>query len=220
MSKHLFRDLERIKKEILTVGARVENVLNLAITSLTERSAEAAERAIALDQEVDAMEVLVEEECLKVLALHQPVAADLRYIVMVIKVNSDLERMGDHAVHIAERSLCLAREKAIPTFPEMGRMVQKVREMVRDSLDCLVNSDVALARRVCAEDDEVDAMLRRMFDQLQGLMKTRPEAVEAAVHTLSVCRNLERIADLATNVAEDVLFMAEGEIVRHQFGEA
>ena len=216
MSKHLFRDLERIKKEILTVGARVENVLNLAITSLTERSTEAAERAIALDEDVDSMEVQVEEECLKVLALHQPVAADLRYIVMVIKVNSDLERMGDHAVHIAERSLCLVREKPIPAFPEVGRMIEKVREMVRDCLDCLVQIDVALARRVCAEDDVVDAMLRKMFDQLQKLMKTRPETVEAAVHTLSVCRNLERIADLATNVAEDVLFMAEGEIVRHQ----
>jgi phosphate transport system protein len=164
------------------------------------------------------MEVELEEECLKVLALHQPVAADLRFLVMVIKVNSDLERIGDHAVHIAERSLHLAREKAIPMPPDFPQMVQKVREMFRECLDALVNVDVGLARRICQEDDQVDAFLRDMFAHLQDLMRREPDTVERAIHSLSVCRNLERIADLATNVAEDVMFMAEGDIVRHQRG--
>lgn len=219
MSKHLFRDLERIKREILTVGSRVESALGLAVSSLTERRTDLAAQVVELDDEIDLLEVRVEEECLKALALHQPVAADLRFVIAVIKLNADLERIGDHAVHIAERSISLARVKPVPLIPEFQVMVQRVREMVRHALDALVNENVALARQVCTEDQVIDGILRKMFDHLQALMRKDPESVEGAVNVLSVCRNLERIADLSTNIAEDVLFMAEGEIVRHQHEE-
>lgn len=216
MVQHLLRDLDSIKKEILVLGAMVENAILQATQALVERKPELADAIASKDDEIDAREVHIEEECLKVLALHQPVAQDLRFVVMVIKVNSDLERMGDLATNMAARVSFLSRRDALPMTPGFGRMVRNVRQMLRDTLDALVNVDVRLAKKVRGSDDEVDDLLRQMFDHLQDLMRGRPETIERAIHTLSFCRNLERVADLCTNIAEDIQFMAEGEIVRHR----
>jgi phosphate transport system protein len=219
MSKHLQRDLEHLKKQILGVGSIVEEAINHATSALIDRRIELAQEVVAGDDLIDAREVAVEEECLKVLALHQPVATDLRFIVAVLKVNNDLERMGDLAVNIAERALYLASHKALRPLPNFELMVTRVREMVRNSLDALVNLDTALADKVCKDDDEIDRLNRQMFVELQELMHESPDTIERAVQTLSACRHLERIADQATNIAEDVLFLVQGEIHRHRHGQ-
>ena len=218
--KHLQRDLDALKKEILTMGSMVEEATNKAITSLTQRSPELAEEVLSGDDSIDQMELEVEESCLKALALHQPVAGDLRFIVAVMKVNNDLERMGDLAQNIAERSLYLSTHDPIPADLDFERMVERVRQMVSMSLDALVNQDSLLARKVCSLDDEVDEYNRHMFVMLQELMHRDPSTIERAVHTLSVARHLERIADLATNIAEDIVFMVEGDVIRHQTEDA
>ncbi len=145
----------------------------------------------------------------------QPVAGDLRFIVGCIKVNNDLERMGDLAHNIAERASFLSRNEPLEVTIDFGRMVERVRTMVSDSLDALVNSDTELAREVCRRDDEVDQYNKQMFRRLEAMMKERPETIDRAVETMSVSRHLERIGDHATNIAEDIVYMVEGEIIRH-----
>jgi phosphate transport system protein len=215
MAKHLLRDLDHIKKEILHVGSLVELALAQATKALVERREDIASEVVERDSEIDELEVSVEEECLKVLALHQPVAADLRFIITVLKVNNDLERMGDLAVNIAKRSADLAQFGRLEAVDRMTPTVNRVRGMVRDSLDALVNLDTDLARRVLEEDDAIDMAHAEMFAVLQNLMRSSPSFVEPATSALSASRHLERVADLATNIAEDVVFMVEGEIIRH-----
>lgn len=219
MSKHLERDLEAVKRDLLEVGSLVEEATDKAITSLTERRADLAAEVIEADEVVDQREVVIEEECLKILALHQPVAADLRYVVGILKVNNDLERMGDQAVNIAERARFLAERAALSVPLELRRMGSVVRRMVRSSLDAHVNLDAGLARSILAMDDEVDTIHREMFGLLQRRIREDPELVERAIAHLSASRDLERIADLATNIAEDVVFMVEGEVIRHRGSE-
>lgn len=218
MTKHLQRDLEHLKKQLLSVGTLVEEATTKSIAALTERRGELAEEVLQGDDQIDTREVQVEEDCLKALALHQPVAADLRFIVAVMKVNNDLERMGDLAVNIAGRAQYLSRHDPIRLPVDVPRMAEAVRSMVRQSLDALIKRDPAVARRVLADDEEVDRLHGAMFKAVQDLMRKDSETIERAVATLSVSRYLERIADLATNIAEDVLFMIEGELVRHQAG--
>ena len=216
MTRHLEADLDKLKKELLAMGALVEDAANHAISSIVRRDPALAREVLTGDDEIDKRELLVEDACLKILALHQPVASDLRFLVSVMKVNNDLERMGDLAQNIAERALFLATHDPIEVHLDFARMVEKVRAMVRQSLDSLVRQDPDLARAVCAQDDEVDEYNKHMYTVLQDLMKSDPDTVERAVHTLSVARHLERIADLATNIAEDVVFMVEGDVIRHQ----
>jgi phosphate transport system protein len=216
MSKHLQHDLDRLKKEILAMGALVEEAINRAIASLNNRDAALARQVLDGDDAIDRKEVEVEDMCLKMLALHQPVAGDLRYIVAMLKVNNDLERMGDLAQNIAERANFLAQNEPIQVDLDFTRMVELVRRMVGQSLDALVNQDPVLARRVCVQDDEVDRLQKNMFEILQNLMVRDPRTVERAVQVLSVSRHLERIADSATNIAEDIVFMVEGDIIRHR----
>ena len=215
MSKHLLRDLEMLKKEILTMGAMVEESMNRALQSLMERRFDLAKEVILGDREIDLKEIQIEEECLKVLALHQPVAADLRFIIVVLKVNNDLERIGDLAQNIAERAAYLSRNEPIEVPDDFTAMIDKVRGMVSRSLDSLVNRDTKTARQVVHEDTEVDEAHRKMYDALQARMCDNPSTVQRAVNTLSVSKNLERIADYATNIAEDVVFMVDGEMIRH-----
>jgi phosphate transport system protein len=218
MAQHLLRDLENLKKEVLTMGAMVEEAILKATTSLVNRRGELAEEVLSRDHEIDLKELAVEEECLKLLALHQPVAKDLRFIVAVMKVNNDLERMGDLAANIAERAAYLCRQDPIPVPDIFDQLVEKVRSMVRGSLDALVNQDPMLARKVCRDDDEVDRFHREMYRVLEKIMADDPATVSRAINTLSCSRNLERIADAATNIAEDVVFMVEGEVIRHRTG--
>ena len=215
MTKHLRSDLEHLKRRILAMGALVEEATNLAISSLVHRRPELAEQVLLGDDAIDRMELDVEDTCLKVLALHQPVAGDLRFIVAVMKVNNDLERMGDLAQNIAQRSSDLSTQAPLDVQLEFDDMMEAVRRMVSRSLDALVRGDTALAREVIASDDEVDRLHRQMFKDLEALMRRDPDSVGRAVQTLSVARHLERIADLATNIAEDIVFMVEGEVIRH-----
>jgi len=216
MKKHLERDLESLKKQLLEAGTLVEDAVNTAITALTERMAELVDDVVAGETEIDAREVVIEEECLKVIALHQPVASDLRYVIGVLKVNNDLERMGDQALNIAEHAAFLAANPPLGVPLNYHRMADLVRKMVRSSLDAQINRDTQLAREVCEMDDEVDDLYSGMFNVLQERMRQDPNDIERAGHYLSASRDLERIADLATNIAEDVVFMVDGEVIRHQ----
>jgi phosphate transport system protein len=219
MTKHLLRDLEALKKRLLEVESMVEEATNKAITALTECKQDMAVEVIEYDDEIDTKEVQTEEECLKILALHQPVASDLRFVIGAMKVNNDLERMGDLAVNIAERVCYLAEHPPLGVPLDFNRMADVVRNMVRTSLDAHVNLNAELARTVGQMDDEVDDIHRDMYTVLQARMHEDPALIERAVHYLNASRDLERIADLATNVAEDVVFMVEGEVIRHRGGE-
>ena len=216
MTVHLHRDMDDLRRELLATGALVEEATNKAISALVNRDREMARDVIESDTTIDMKEVEVEEECLKLLALHQPVAVDLRYVVTCLKVNNDLERMGDLAVNIAQRADYLARHPALSLPGELSRMAEGVRGMVRDSLDSLVRQDTALARDILARDDVIDDHNGRMFDKMTAMMMEDPALVKRAVAFMSCSRALERIADHATNVAEDVIFMADGEIIRHR----
>jgi len=215
--KHLQRDLEKLTREILAMGALVEDATARAMEALLDRDAELAQRVIDGDRRVDLKEIEVEEECLKLLALHQPVAADLRFIVAVLKVNNDLERMGDLAQNIAERALMLAGAPRTAEPPaELRGMMEMVQSMVVRSLDALVRLDADVARGVLRDDEGVDEVHRRMYRSLQERMARHPDRIPDYIQYLSVSRYLERIADQSTNIAEDVIFTAEGDVVRHR----
>jgi phosphate transport system protein len=216
MSLHLQRDLEKLKKEVLELGNMVEVAINDAILGLINRSADLAERVYSQEDAINAKEVQIEEECLKILALHQPVAGDLRFIVVVLKVNNDLERMGDFARNIAERAIFLASQDPVSTVPDFVNVLPGVvRTMVRNTLDALVKLDVHQARQVIQMDDQVDEVNRRMYVEIQDMIRADIHTLERAISLQSTSRHLERIADLATNIAEDVIFMVEGKVVRH-----
>ncbi|MCK4235865.1 MAG: phosphate signaling complex protein PhoU [Candidatus Krumholzibacteria bacterium] len=215
MAEHLNREIEKLKKLILSLSATVEESVYKAVNALEERSIALAEEVIRGDTKIDQMEVDVEEECLKVLALYQPVAIDLRFIIAILKIDNDLERVGDLAVNIAERVCFLATREKHEIQLDFQEMAEKTQDMFRKSLDSLVNRDVGLAHEVLGADDEIDAINREMYVQIQDAIRKKPEQLESLIHLLSCSRHLERIADLATNVAEDVIYMIEGEIVRH-----
>jgi len=216
MPKHLQREIENLKRKILNLGARVETVVHEAIRSIEERDAALAQKIIDQDIEIDHTEVEVEEDCLKILALYQPVAIDLRFIVAILKINSDLERIGDLAVNIAERSVFLASVPQVNASLDFARMSKKTESMLNKCLDALVNMSSGLANEVCADDDEVDAINRQMYLRVQEGIQAYPDQMLSLIHLLSVSRHLERIADHATNIAEDVIYMIEGRIVRHK----
>jgi phosphate transport system protein len=215
MSKHLERDLGRLKQEILVMGGMVEVATDLAISAIVDRRKDLAEQVTAGDDKIDKKELEIEDECLKMLALHQPVASDLRFIITVLKVNNDLERMGDLAKNIAERALALAAQPPIAGAREFKAMAERVRRMVHECIDALVERDVDLAKKVCLDDREVDEENKKHFAALQQVMTKDVGTIERAVHLISVSRHLERIADHATNIAEDVVFLVDGEVIRH-----
>jgi len=216
MAKHLQREIEYLKQQILTLGARVEAAVRDATLAIQRQHAEPAYKIIESDYQIDQAEVEVEEECLKILALHQPVAIDLRFIIAVLKINNDLERIGDLAVNIAERAVFLATQPPVQLDFDFLGMTQKVQAMLKKSLDALVTMSCDLAYQVIAGDDQVDALNRQMYMTVQQNVRLHPEHVESLIHLLSVSRHLERIGDHATNIAEDVIYMIQGDIVRHK----
>jgi phosphate transport system protein len=217
MAKHLQRDLDQLSKDLLTMGALVEDATNKAINALLRRNKTLAQEVAAGDSAIDDRENQLEESALKIIALHQPVAADLRFLITALKVNNDLERIGDHAVAVAERAEVLADLESIPLPEEFHKLVDLVQQMVRNSLNALVERDAQLARTVLIVDDEVDGVHRFMYTAMQKMMRENSHYIEPAINTLSATRHMERIADLATNIAEDVVFMVEGEILRHNY---
>jgi phosphate transport system protein len=216
MTRHIERQIEHLKEKILRVGTLVEEAISKAITALINEDIPLAQRVMASDEEIDRMEVEVEEECLKILALYQPVAADLRFVVSVLKINNDLERMGDLAKNIAKRVPQLAAGAPCPLPPEIRPMAMQAQEMVKQCLDAVVRGDPTLARQIREEDDSVDASRQRVQKMVMQGIKDSPEKVESLLRINSVSKHIERIADMATNIAEDVIYMVEGEIVRHR----
>lgn len=219
MSKHLRNEIENLKRRVLTIGATVVDAIQKSLVALEERSEDVAAQVMEGDKKIDSAEVELEEECLKLLALYQPVAEDLRFIAAVMKINNDLERMGDEAVNIAEHASFLARNVPIPVPPQFQAINTAAMRMVWESLDAFVQGNAINARRICAEDDEVDQLNREIIDAVWKMMRDDPETVERATHLFSVSRHLERIADHATNIAEDVVYMVEGKIIRHHSSE-
>ena len=216
MPAHLKKEIDNLKKELLTLCGMVEDRFWQAVKSIKNRDVKLAESVIGSDIEIDQMEVKVEEDCLKILALHQPVAIDLRFIITALKINNDLERIGDLAVNIAERSQFLSARPPMEAIFDFETMAEKTQAMVKNSLDALVNIDYDFAVRVLEADDEIDAINREMYDQARIQIEQAPENTETLINLLSVSRHLERIADHATNIAEDVIYMVKGEIVRHK----
>jgi len=216
MTKILEAEIEELKKMMLSLSAEVEENIQSAVKAISERDPKLAREVVNDDPRIDRQEVRVEEECLKILALHQPVAADLRFIIAMLKINSDLERIGDLAVNIAEHARVLASKPPAGEPPDFHKMAQKAIGMLDRSLDAMVNRDGELARKVTQEDDEVDEMNRRNYKAVGRTIQETPHKVEPLTRFLTVSHHIERVADHATNIAEDVIYMAEGQIVRHR----
>ncbi|MDY6822286.1 MAG: phosphate signaling complex protein PhoU [Thermodesulfobacteriota bacterium] len=219
MKKHLQTELEQIKKNILELGAMTEDRLQKAITAVYETNRELAREIIKTDYEIDNLEVEIEEECLKIIALHQPVAIDLRLLAVTIKINNDLERMADEAVNIAHRVKALAESGMVDKnefYYDYMPMGKKVRNMVKKSLNAFVNEDARAAKDVLVADDVVDILRSEIYDILRERGDTQTiRDTGYLLNMFLISRHLERIADHATNIAEEVIYMVEGEIVRH-----
>jgi phosphate transport system protein len=213
--RHFHEELSQVKVRLLTMSGEAEAALRLAVEALLERNSEKAKRVIAGDRIIDGMEVEVEEGCIDLLALQQPMARDLRMLVAAIKIANDLERVGDHAVNLAQSADRLATSRPIAPEPEIVEMARLAREMLSDALEAFVRGDAALGREVCLRDDKVDALNRSVFRILLTHMMEDPHIIGAALELFLVSRNLERVADLATNIGEDVVFLVEGKSIKH-----
>jgi phosphate transport system protein len=216
MSIHLTRDLETLHQHIMAMCAVVEEVVHRAVDELGRPDVNVSQEIVDRDDEVDRWDVRIEEECLKILALHQPVADNLRRVAAVMKIAWELERVADVAVNIAERAAGLAGAPEVHVPEKLNHMAQVALDMLRLSLDAFVAQDSRLARDVCGQDDIVDALNREIIDELLVMMKRSPDLVEPALQLFSASRHVERVADHATNIAEDVVYLVEGEIIRHR----
>ena len=215
MSKHLQRELEKLKKKMLTLGTLAEERVRMAVEAVETRDLDITRKIIDADWEIDEMEVDIEEECLKILALYQPVAVDLRFLVATIKLNTDLERTGDEAVNIAERLLIIAKRPPVEVVFDYAPMANKAQSMLKMSLDALVYLDADLAFKVITMDNEVDDIKKQAYDLIKEAITRMPDRAGYFINLLLISRHLERLADHATNIAEEVIYLIEGEIVRH-----
>jgi len=215
MSAHFQREISKLKQQVLSLCTMVECQVEKAVRAVQLRDDELAAEVERLDEEVDLREIEVEEECLKTLALYQPVAVDLRFIVSTLKINHDLERIGDLAVNIARKVHGLVIDPPPDLACDLGLMCEKTQNLLRDAIDSLVNLNAADAAAICIRDDEIDEMKAMIRREIEGELRQRPEKVASLLKLLAVSRNLERIADLATSIAEDVVYLVEGRIMRH-----
>lgn len=215
MERHFDQELAVIKDDLIRMAGLAETAIGQAVKALVARDAELARRVIASDDAVNTLELEVDERCLRTMALYQPEARDLRFLAMALKINNDLERMGDQAVNIAERTLELLKEPLLKPLIDLPRMAELAQGMVKESLDAFVQQDVARARAVCQRDDEVDRYDDQIFRELLTYMMQDPKAITRSVHLILVSRHLERIADHATNIAEDVIYLVEGKNIKH-----
>ena len=209
------KELEELKENLLKMASLVEEALRNAIQSLVGRDSSLAQKTFDVEDRINKMENTIDEMCLKLLALRQPVATDLRFITSAMKINTDLERMGDQAVNIGERAISLNQEPQLKPYIDIPRMTKITQSMVKDVLDAFVNKDPKLARSVCERDDLVDGLNDQVFRELLTYMISDPRTITRAVHLMIVCRCLERIADHATNIAEDVIFMVDALVIKH-----
>ena len=216
MSIHLTRDLDSLHRDLLSMCAKVEQVVHMAVDGLGNPDETFARELARQDDEIDRWDVQIEEECLKILALHQPVSIDLRRIATVMKITAELERVADLGVHIAERACAMVPEPEIPVLDKLREMARVALEMLHGVIDAYVALDSNKAREVCARDDIVDELNREIIQELVQTMQRSPELVEASMHLFSASRHVERVADHATNIAEDVVYLVQGEIIRHR----
>ena len=216
MSIHLTRNLDTLHRNLLSMCAMVEEMIHKAVDGLAKPDEAFARELAKQDDEIDSWDVQIEEECLKILALHQPVATDLRRIATVMKITGELERVADLGVHIAERACGLASETDIAVLDKLKEMARIALEMLHCAIDAYVALDSEMARVVCAKDDIVDQLNREIIRDLVQTMQRSPELVETSMHLFSASRHVERVADHATNIAEDIVYLVEGEIIRHR----
>jgi len=216
---HFQKELEALKENLLKMAATVEEALRNSVQSLVKRDSALARKTFEFEGRINNMENAIDEMCLKLLALRQPMAADLRFITSAMKITTDLERMGDQAVNIAERALSLNEDPQLKPYIDIPRMTEIVQSMVKDVLDAFVNRDSKLARSVCARDDLVDGLNDQVVRELLTYMLSDPKTITRAVHLMIVARCLERIADHATNIAEDVIFMVDALVIKHHADE-
>jgi phosphate transport system protein len=215
MQRHFHEELEALKQTLLAMGGLVEDQIRRVVRALLERDGALAQEVIDGDARVNAYDVEVDETCVELLALHQPAAGDLRFITTAMKIVTDLERIGDQAVNIAQRVLELNREPQLKPYIDLPRMAERAQRMVKESLDAFVARDTALARRVCAEDADVDALKEQIFRELLTFMMADPSTIPRAIRLILVSRFIERVADHATNIAEMVIYMVDSKMVRH-----
>src|SRR3984893_3538802 len=215
MPRHVHEEIETLKQTLLAMGGLVEDQIRRVMRALVERDDALAQEVIERDQQVNAYDVEVDETCVSLLALHQPAAGDLRFITTAMKIVTDLERIGDQAVNIAQRVLELNREAPLKPYIDLPRMAEKAQQMVKESLDAFVARDTALARKVCAEDAEVDALKEQIFRELLTFMMEDARTIPRAIRLILISRFLARLADHATNIAENVVYLVDAKMVRH-----
>ena len=213
--RHFHDELSHVKVRLLTMSGEAEAALGLAVEALLERDEAKAEQVIGGDHVIDSMEVELEEQCINLLALQQPMARDLRMLTSALKIANDLERVGDHAVNIAQSAQRLAQSRTITPEPELVEMARLARDMLSDALEAFIRGDSMAGRDVCARDDKVDQLHRSVFRILLTHMMEDPHTIGAGMELFLVSRNLERVADLATNIGEDVVFLVEGKSIKH-----
>lgn len=216
METHFQQELNKLKENLLKMAGLVEEAIRNAVEALVKRNTALAEKTIAEDEGINQMEIVIDDWCLKLLALHQPLAADLRFITSAMRINTELERIGDQAVNISERAISLNQEPQLKPYIDIPRMAEIAQSMVKDVLDAFVNGDANLARSVCARDDQVDALNDQVFRELLTYMMSDSKTITRAVHLIIVGRCLERIADHATNIAEGVIFMVKALVIKHR----
>jgi len=215
VQRHFHEELDTLKQTLLAMGGLVEDQIRRVMRALIDRDGDLAQEVIDRDRQVNAYDVEIDEKCVELLALHQPTAGDLRFITTTLKIVTDIERIGDQAVNIAQRALELGREPQLKPYVDLPRMAEKAQRMVKESLDAFVSRDTALAREVCGEDSEVDALREQVFRELLTFMMEDPRTIPRAIRLILISRFLERVADHATNIAEMVIYMVESKMVRH-----
>ena len=215
MQRHIDVELTRVKEELVRMASLAESAIGLAVEALVSRDAELARQVIASDDAINTLELDIDELCLRAMALYQPEAKDLRLLTMALKINNDLERMGDQAVNIAERTLELLKEPLLKPLIDIPRMAELAQQMVKESIDAFVHQDAMRARAICQRDDAVDRYDDQIFRELLTYMMEDPKAITRSVNLILVSRHLERIADHATNIAEDIIYLVEGRTIKH-----
>ncbi len=216
MERHFHEELKDLKQKLLQMGLLVEAAIEKAMDALLDRNRRFAEQVIEEEETINQLEIEIDDKGHSLCALGQPMAVDLRLVTAILKINTDLERMGDHAVNIAERALALIKEPTLDTDIRLPEMAQATLRMLTDALDAFINSNVDLARNVLQRDDEVDDYNDELYSQLATLMEQKPAITKTGINLVMVAHNLERIADLANNIAEDVIYIKQGKEVRHR----
>lgn len=217
MERHFVEELKKLRQKLFQMGLLVEGAIQKSVEALLERSGDRINAVFEDEKQINQLEIEIDETGHSLLALAQPMAGDLRLITMILKINTDLERMGDHAVNIAERSQTLLGEPRLQIDFPIEKMTEEVQRMVRDALDCFMNENVDLARRVLQNDDRIDDYNGQLYRAMMAHMQKDPDSIQRALNLVMVSHNLERVADLANNIAEDTIYLKQGKEVRHHF---